>query len=108
MSYKKIDEENAAQVESKDAQQQEFVKGEHWASWKVLEIKREHPEKPARQVDNMKADADASPVSVVTMFAQGAAILEKVTQESLGWAHATSVVMSLQLLPVSPPYDVMH
>ena len=56
----------------------------------------------------MKADADASPVSVVTMFAQGAAILEKVTQESLGWAHATSVVMSLQLLPVSPPYDVMH
>ena len=35
----------------------EFVKGEHGASWNVLEIKMKPPEKPAIQADNMKADA---------------------------------------------------
>ena len=36
----------------------EFVKGKEGESWKVFEIKRKHPGKPARQAGNMKASTD--------------------------------------------------
>ena len=36
----------------------EFVNGEEGESWKVFEIKRKHPGKPARQAGNMKASTD--------------------------------------------------